>query len=238
MRRDEIATCTLFALTALLWLTGRGVQFGALAVQGWQTLPVFGGRVDDNVVAIAMASLLFMIPSRDRRGERLLEWRHTAEVPWGILLLFGGGFALATGFGASGLSAWASSLFLALEGTPPLLIVLVVCVSLATLSEFASNTATAQIALPIHAPAAVSLAIDPRLLMVPATLAASCSFMMPVGTPPTAIVFGTGYVRMRDLVRVGIWLNVVGIALVVSVFWLLAGPVLGLSDGLPAWATP
>jgi sodium-dependent dicarboxylate transporter 2/3/5 len=239
VRRDELLAGGLFGLTALLWVTGKGLDLGAVHIPGWQDLPFLEGRVNDNVVAVAMASLLFMLPSRNRSHERLLEWHHTREVPWGILLLFGGGFALATGFETSGLSAWAAGLFLTLEGAPLPMVLTVVCVALVLLSEFASNTATAQIALPILATAAVSLQVDPRLLMIPATLSASCAFMMPVGTPPTSIVYGSGYLRVRDMVKLGIWFNLLGLVLVIALFWLLAGPVFGIEwGGLPAWAAP
>jgi sodium-dependent dicarboxylate transporter 2/3/5 len=239
VRRDELLAGGLFAATALLWLTGKGLDLGAVHVPGWQSLPWLAGRVDDNVVAVAMASLLFVLPSADRPHERLLEWHHTREVPWGILLLFGGGFALATGFQSSGLSHWAAGLFLGLAGAPLPVVVLVACVALVLLSEFASNTATAQIALPILATAAVGLAVDPRLLMIPATLSASCAFMMPVGTPPTSIVYASGYVRVRDMVKLGVWFDLLGLVLVLGLFWLLAGPVFGIRwTGLPQWAAP
>ncbi len=237
VRRDEWITGALFALTALLWVTGQGLDLGGLHVPGWQNLPALGGRIDDSVVAVAMACLLFVLPSGDRPGESLLEWEHAREVPWGILLLFGGGFALASGLSASGLSAWASGLFLGLTGAPPLLVLLVACVGLVLLSEFASNTATAQIALPILASAAVSLHMDPRALMIPATLSGSCAFMMPVGTPPTSIVFGSGYVSMRDMLRAGLCFNVLGLILVIGAFELIGRPLLGIEPGvLPAWA--
>jgi sodium-dependent dicarboxylate transporter 2/3/5 len=239
VRRDERWAGALFAATALLWVSGKGLDLGPLAIPGWQSLPFLARRVDDNVVAVAMASLLFMLPSQDRPHERLLEWHHTREVPWGILLLFGGGFALATGFQSSGLSAWAAGLFLGLADAPLPVVLTVVCVALVLLSEFASNTATAQIALPILASAAVSLAVDPRLLMIPATLSASCAFMMPVGTPPSSIVYASGYLRVRDMVRLGVWFNVLGLVLVIVLFRLLAGPVFGIEpSGLPAWAVP
>jgi solute carrier family 13 (sodium-dependent dicarboxylate transporter), member 2/3/5 len=239
--RDELLAGGLFVAAAGLWVTGKGLQFGSFLLPGWQAWAPLGGRVDDHVVAIGLAVLLFVLPSARRPGERLLEWEATTRVPWGILLLFGGGFALATGFESSGLSAWASSLFSALEGSPPLVVLAVSCAALVLLSEFASNTATAQIALPILAAAAVSLRMDPRALMIPATLSASCAFMLPVGTPPSAIVFGSGYLSMKDMLRAGLLFNLLGLALVIGVFWLLAGPVLGLSlqpGTLPAWAAP
>ena len=188
-------------------------------------------------VAIALASLLFVLPSAERRGETLLEWEHTRQVPWGILLLFGGGFALATGFEASGLSSWAASLFLGLSGSAPLLVVAVVCVIVVAVSEFASNTATAQIAMPILKSAALALAVDPRLLMIPATFASSCGFALPVGTPPSAIVFASGYVPMRSMVRAGLVLDLLGIALIILFTWLLAGPAFGIDPAtMPGWA--
>jgi len=239
--RDELLASALFLAAALLWVTGKGLQFGSLSVPGWQAWAPLGGRVDDPVVAIGLAILLFALPSARRPGGRLLEWDITAQVPWGILLLFGGGFALATGFESSGLSAWASGLFAALDGSPPLVVLLVSCAALVVLSEFASNTATAQIALPILAAAAVSLSMDPRALMIPATLSASCAFMLPVGTPPSAIIFGSGYVSMKDMLRAGLVFNLLGLVLVIGVFWLLAGPALGISlqpGTLPPWALP
>jgi len=238
LRRDEVLASALFGITALLWITGRDLDLGAFTLPGWQSSALFAGRVDDNVVAIAMAIVLFLLPSRDRPGRRLLEWSDTAEVPWGILLLFGGGFALAAGFQTSGLSAWAGGLFTQLEGAPPLVLALVACLSLTLLSEFASNTATAQIALPILASVAVTLAVDPRALMIPATLTASCAFMMPVGTPPASIVYATGWVPIRSMIRAGIWLNLAGLILVLGLFGLIA-PLLGIdlsAGSLPAWA--
>ena len=236
VRRDELVAGGLFLAAALLWITGKSLDLGALRLSGWQER--FGGRVDDPVVAIALASLLFVLPSADRRGQTLLEWEHTREVPWGILLLFGGGFALASGFEASGLSSWAAGLFLGLSGSAPLLVVAVVCAIVVLVSEFASNTATAQIAMPILKSAALALAIDPRLLMLPATFAASCGFALPVGTPPSAIVFASGYVPMRAMVRTGLVLDVLGIALILLFTWLLAGPAFGIDPAvMPAWAT-
>jgi len=160
-------------------------------------------------------------------------------MPWGMLLLFGGGFALADGFGVSGLSLWMGGHFSALEGAPPLLVILLVCMALTFLTELTSNTATTEMALPILGAAAVAMNTDPRALMIPATLSASCAFMMPVASPTQAIVFGSGWVPIRQMVRAGIWFNLLGIALVTLVFWVLCGPVAGIVPGsVPAWVTP
>jgi len=238
LRRDEVWSSAIFGATALLWITRKGFDFGAVSIPGWQALPfVPTGMIDDATVAIAMAILLFCLPSKDRSGERLLEWRMAKEVPWGMLLLFGGGFALAEGFGASGLSTWVAGHFEALRGAPPLVIISVVCIVLTFLTELTSNTATTQMVLPILASAAVALEMDPRALMIPATLSASCAFMMPVASPTQAVVFGSGLVPIRSMMRVGFWFNLLGVILVVVFFALFAGPILGIDPGtLPDWA--
>ncbi len=236
-RRDESWTAAVFVATALLWMTGATMEFGDLHITGWREALGVDGFVDDAVVAVAMALTLFLLPSKDRPGERLLEWRFTHEVPWGLLLLFGGGFALASGFAASGLSTWAGSLFVVLEDAHPLVIVTLVCLLLTGLTELTSNIATTEMVLPVLAAAAPAIGIDPRALMIPATLSASCAFMMPVATPPAAIVFGTGKIPIRAMIRAGIWFNLLGVVLVVGTVWLIGGPVLGLVlDGLPEWA--
>ncbi len=236
--RDELVTSSVFAVTAVLWMTRQGFTFGELVIPGWNALLGFEkGYVDDAVVAVAMALLLFLIPSKQRDGEALLTWEHAHDVPWGMLLLFGGGFALAAGFKVSGLSGWVGEQFAALEGVPTMGVIIVVCVVLTFLTELTSNTATTELVLPVLAAAGVALDTDPRALMIPATLSASCAFMMPVASPTQAIVFGSGYVPIRDMVRAGIWFNVIGVALVTFGFWLLAGPVMGIDFAVrPAWA--
>lgn len=248
LRRDEVLTAMVFGLTALLWMTRKDLELGIVTIPGWGQLTPWGveqvsgvgkrvAYVDDAVVAIAMAVLLFLIPSKDRKGERLLEWDVARDVPWGMLLLFGGGFALAAGFKSSGLSAWLGGQFAGLEGWHPLIVMVVVCVVLTFLTELTSNTATTEMVLPILASAGVALGTDPRYLMIPATLSASCAFMMPVASPTQAIVFGSGWVPIRDMIRAGIWFNIVGVILVATVFALLSGSVMGIDPGLlPAWA--
>jgi sodium-dependent dicarboxylate transporter 2/3/5 len=238
VRRDERVAATVFALTALLWMTRKDVAIGTLTLPGWGGL-LAKGHVDDATVAVTMAVALFLVPSRDRPGERMLEWRHAKELPWGMLLLFGGGFALAAGFRSSGLSLWMGEQFTALEGMPPWIVMVVVCVVLTFLTELTSNTATTEMVLPILAAAGVALGTDPRYLMIPATLSASCAFMMPVASPTQAIVFGSGWVPIKDMVRAGIWFNILGVILVAIFFMLLAGPAMGIDPAVqPVWAKP
>ena len=238
IRRDEWIAGIVFAITALLWMTRKDVHVGDWTLPGWSTLPFLTpAYLDDAVVAIAAALVLFLVPSAERPGRHLLEWEDAREVPWGMLLLFGGGFALAAGFRSSGLSAWMGMQFQDLQGVSPVLVMALVCVVLTFLTELTSNTATTEMVLPILAAAGVTLGIDPRYLMIPATLSASCAFMMPVASPTQAIVFGSGYVPIRDMVRAGIWFNLLGILLVTLFFALLAGPLLGIDPAhLPAWA--
>jgi sodium-dependent dicarboxylate transporter 2/3/5 len=226
-----------FLLLAGLWLSREGLTIGSLAVPGWSRLLENPAFVDDGTVAIGMALLLFLIPSRNQAGTRIMDWRTSRRLPWGIVLLFGGGFALAQGFIDSGLSNWLGLQLEGLSGFPPWLLVLAVCLLVTFLTELTSNTATTQMVLPIVAAVAVAMRVNPLLLMVPATLSASCAFMLPVATPPNAIIFGTDMVRSRQMAQVGLVLNLCGAALITACIYTLGRLVLGIDIGaLPAWA--
>ncbi len=228
VRRDEWLTGGVFAITALLWVTGADLRWGeSFTLPGWRSrlgLEDFG----DGGVAIAGAIVLFLIPSSERRGDALMNWETARDVPWGLLLLFGGGFSLAMGFRSSGLSEEIASALVGLEGTSPTLLVLIVNVVLTALTELTSNTATTSLVLPILADAAPALGVSPLLLMIPATLSASCAFMMPVASPTQAVVFGSGHVTIRDMVRCGFWFNIVGVVLVTLVFFIIGVPLFGI----------
>lgn len=228
LTRDEAISGAVFGITALLWITGSDLQLGAsFRLPGWRSLlrvPELG----DAAVAVAAGVSLFLIPSRGRPGEALMDWKATRDLPWGMLLLFGGGFALAGGFQSSGLSAIIGTGLAGLGGLPPVALVVVVCLVLTFLTELTSNTAMTTLMLPILAQASVELSLDPRLLMIPATLSASCAFMMPVASPTQAIVFGSGHVTIRQMVRAGIWFNLLGIAVVTLAFFLFGVPTLGI----------
>ncbi len=237
MRRDEWLAGAVFGLTALAWITGSDLKLGEdFVVPGWRSawdLP----QVKDEAIAIGGAILLFLVPSKDREGESLLTWDKALKLPWGILLLFGGGFALAGGFASSGLSEMVGGQLAGLAGMPVVPLVILVCLLLTFLTEITSNTATTNLILPILAQAGVSMGIDPRILMIPATFSASCAFMMPVASPTQAIVFGSGYVPIRQMIRAGIWFNLLGILLVTVMFFLLGEFVLGIDwSAAPEWA--
>lgn len=237
MRTDEMVSVGVFGLAALLWITGSELSIGSgFHFVGWRKALGLQ-EADDAVVAITCAVLLFLIPSRDRKGEMLMTWEKTAEVPWGILLLFGGGFAMAGGFAASGLSVMVGEVFTGAAIQSPFLLMLLVCFVLILLTEIASNTAVTQLTMPILANAAVAMGVDPRMIMIPGTLAASCGFMMPVATPTHAIVYGTGFVKMRQMVLAGLWFDLISLFLIPIIFLLVAKVALGIDLGtLPVWA--
>lgn len=227
VRRDEWITVAIFGAAAALWVSGGDLRLGSWVIPGWRSALGLE-KVGDASVAVAAACFLFVIPSTSHPGETLLTWKQTAAVPWGLLLLFGGGFALATGFQLSGLSESIGEGMTRLHDLHPVLLVFVVCVVITFLTEVTSNTATTTLILPILAETAQALNLDPLILMIPATLSASCAFMMPVASPTQAIVFGSGYVTIRQMVRAGIGFNLLGVVLVTTLFLILANPVFGI----------
>ena len=228
VKQDEWVAGIIFGIAVLLWLTGSDLTISeTFTIRGWRTifnLPM----VNDSAVAIGTAVLLFMIPSQERKTEMMLKWDHIKNLPWGILLLFGGGFALAGGFENSGLSTVIGKAFNNVNINSPLFLIIIVCLVLTMLTEFTSNTATTNLVLPILAKASIVLGVDPRILMIPATLSASCAFMMPVASPTQAIIFGSGRVPIKEMVRAGILFNLLGVVVVSAVFYLLANFVFGI----------
>jgi sodium-dependent dicarboxylate transporter 2/3/5 len=238
MSRGERIVLVVFCLTALAWIFRADLQIGAFTIPGWSRLLPDATYVNDGTVAIFFAVLLFVLPVDRKNGEYALDWEWAQRIPWGVLLLFGGGFAIAQGFSDTGLVEWAGGHLDVLSGAPLLVILIVLCVAVTFLTEFTSNTALATIMLPILAVTATQgLHVHPLVLLVPATLSASMAFMMPVATPPNALVFGSGYVTVPQMARAGIVLNLVGVVLVVLLTYFVVIPMLNITPGiLPAWA--
>ena len=210
MSRQERRVLTVFAVVVAAWLFRGLLHIKALA------------EVTDSSVAITGALLLFMIPADWRKGEFLLDWQTAVRIPWDIIILFGGGFALAGGFGASGLTGWLGNQLSFLHGVGVVTTTLCVVVLVIFLTEVTSNTATASLMLPIMGGFALAADIPPLALMAGAALAASFAFMLPVATPPNAIVFGSRQVTIPQMVRAGWWMNLFGtllITLFVSAFY-------------------
>lgn len=251
MAAAEKRMLAIFATTALLWVFREPLVFGAEPLlPGWQQLyagflsrvlkqpelqqaMAASGAVSDATIAVLMAVLMFAIPSGTRTLDGkvipLMDWPTANRLPWDMILLFGGGFALAAGFDRSGLSEWlAEQLREGLQDQPAPLVVATVCLVLVLLTELTSNVATVNAVMPALLVLAKPLGMDPRMLLVPAALATSASFMLPVGTPPNAIVFGSGRIPAAQMARHGMLLNLIGVPLLTAATWLIIRPVLGI----------
>ena len=247
MSPGERKVAVVFVVTALLWIFRKPIELGFATIPGWSPLYGLPDLWTDATIAIGMAITLFVLPSELKSFSLLEGWRKnfvldwkTAQkgVPWGILLLFGGGFAMAHGFTTTGLSQWVGGHLRFLEGAPILLVVVAVCLMMTFLTELTSNTATTMLMMPILAVAAIDLGQHPFLLMLPATISASCAFMLPVATPPNAIVFGSGMVSIPRMARTGVYLNFVGVVVITLVVVFIATQVFGIEFGvIPEWAT-
>jgi len=236
MHRGEKAVLTVFCLTALGWILRRPINLGFCTTWG---LSDWFPLIDDSTVAMVMGCLLFLLPGEKGAGRRfLMDWKSAREgMPWGILILFGGGFALARGMEVTGLALWLGERLEWLQNVPVWLMILCTCLMLTFLTEITSNTATTTMLIPVLAAAAVAMGTHPFLLMIPATISASCAFMLPVATPPNAIVFGSGWVRIPQMARIGLWLNLIGAVLVTLLVYTLGLVVFNIDPGvIPDWA--
>ena len=202
---DEKRVFTVFVLTAIAWMT-RGQPFG-----GWSTWLDLKGANDASVALVAVVCM-FLIPNG--KGERLLDWETAAKIPWGMLILFGGGIAIAKAFVVSGLSAALGNALVSITTWHIIFIIGVICLTITFLTEMTSNTATTALMMPILAAGAVAAGIEPALLMVPAAMSASCAFMLPVATAPNTIVFSTGRFTTMKMVREGLVLNFIGLTVI------------------------
>ena len=244
MTRPERRMAGVFGTTALLWVFRADLSFGAFTVPGWSRLfygaaaqdPAWYGAhkndISDATVAVLMAVAMFLIPSGARGASRadsgethgadrafLMDWRTAVKLPWEVLLLLGGGFCLATGFKESGLDeVLGGAIAPLLEDRPAWFVTAATALAVSLLTEVTSNTATTAVLLPVLAAAGVAAGLDPMAVMLPATLAASAAFMMPVATPPNAVVFATRRIPMPAMARAGVWLNLATVVLITLVF--------------------
>jgi solute carrier family 13 (sodium-dependent dicarboxylate transporter), member 2/3/5 len=217
---EEKWVFAIFISCILLWFTRADIDFGTFKFKGWNhifTVPKF---VDDAFVALLAAMILFLVPSKLNKGEALLIWDDAKKLRYDIILMFGSGFALAYGFEVSGLSSWLAGSLHVLEGVHPLLLILGICIVVTIISEFASNIASIQLAIPVMIALQKDLEVPPLLLMMPATFAASLGFMLPVATAANTIVFGTKEIQIKDMLRVGIVLDAIGILVITFMCYL------------------
>lgn len=205
---EEKTVFLVFLLTAFAWIT-----------RSFFIKRLFPG-IDDTIIAVFFAVFLFILPSK-KKGVKIMTWEDTIKLPWGIVLLFGGGMALALGFESSGLAVWIGGQMTSLGALPLILLLLILIASVNFLTEITSNLATTAMLLPVLVSLASALGVHPYLLLVGATLAASCAFMLPVATPPNAVVFGSGYLKIEDMVKKGFWMNIISIILLTLIVYFI-----------------
>ncbi len=210
MKHEEKMVLTVFSIVALGWIT-RSLFLDEI-------IPA----LNDPMIAIIGASLLFILPSDIRRGVFLLDWDSAVKIPWGILLLFGGGIAIATSFSESGLTGWLGDQLAILQHIPPLIVIFGIFALVVFLSNITSNTGTVSMILPVMIAMAGTMAVHPLGFMIVATSAASFAFILPVATPPNAVIFGSGYVSIEQMARAGLWITLITILLLplILYFWL------------------
>ena len=201
MSYEEKMVGVVFGLAAFCWIS-----------RTYLLQPIIPG-IDDTIIAIFFAIVLFLIPAKNKKGV-LIRWEEAVQIPWGIIILFGGGMALAKAFDSSGLALWLGNQMTLLQGVSLLLLILLLVTAVNFLTEITSNLATTAMLMPVLAPMALKVDVHPFALMVGAAVAASCAFMLPVATPPNAVVFGSGYLRIPDMVQKGIWMNLISILIV------------------------
>ncbi|HAA15666.1 MAG TPA: anion transporter [Cytophagales bacterium] len=209
VKREEKVILVVFGLIASAWIGGRYIR------------EFIAPGLHDTAIAIAGATVLFLWPSRSDSSGRLMTWEDTLKLPWSVLILFGGGLSIARGFTTSGLAAWIGNQLATLETWPLFLIILVIVALVNFLTEVTSNVATASMILPILAALATTIGVHPFTLMVGATFAASCAFMLPVATAPNAVIFGSGELRIPDMVRAGFLLNLFSVVIISLVVYFL-----------------
>jgi sodium-dependent dicarboxylate transporter 2/3/5 len=230
--RGQRRVMIAFAIAAGLWILQKYPPLpeswfesaGLTPAGGWTGLLLLltGGRIDATgsgpaTVAALVVVALFAIPDGDRKGGRLLDWEHARTIPWGVLLLFGGGIALADAFRETGLSAILAAQLALLGDVPVPLLVLAVCLATTFLTEVTSNTALTALLMPILGSTALAIGVDPAILMAPAAMSASCAFMLPVATAPNAAIYGTDEVTIERMAREGFVLNLIGVAIISTV---------------------
>lgn len=246
MKKSEMRVLVIFGLTVLLWIFRQPIDLEIFIIPGWSAVLPSRMMLSDATVAVAMAIILFIIPAGERgagssseppRRAFLMDWKTALKLPWGILILFGGGFAVAGGFRESGLDILIGQSIKSYLDIHPLLLIGIICLLVTFLTELTSNTATTAALLPVMMGTALALKLNPLLLMIPATISASCAFMLPVATPPNAIVFGSGHVPMSKMVKGGIILNLVGVFIITMIVYFFVLPAWGASASIPPWAS-
>lgn len=223
-KREEKLTGVIFILMALLWFFRADIAFGDFTIPGWSYIFPQAEFISDGTIAIFIGVILFLIPTKNtKKDSHLLTWRDTIQLPWEIILLFGGGFAIASGMKVSGLSTWCGQQLDFLGNMHPLLVLILIVGLITFLGEISSNTAMVETFLPVLAGLAISTGNNPLYFMIPATLGASMGFMLPIATPPNAIIYSTKKIQMKQMMRTGFLLNIISITIIALYAYFLGG---------------
>lgn len=221
-------------LTVFAWVFKEAIYIGEFHIYGWTEVLGVSDHIHDGTIAMASAILLFIIPAN--RDRKLLNWEEARQVPWGVVIIVGGGYAVANGFDATGLANWLGGQLTFVSNFSFFTILIVVIAFVLTFTEFNSNTASANILLPILASTALAANMNPLLFMIPATVVCSCAFMMPAATGPNTVVFASNRVSVPEMIKCGFWLNLIILLILPLIFYFVIIPWLGIELELPAWA--
>lgn len=224
----------VFLLAVVGWVFREGFVFDQTVVPGWSQLLGVNEYVQDSTVGMFCALLLFMLPAGN--SKRLLDWKSAGQIPWGVGVIVGGGYAMASSFKSTGLATWIGGQLAFVSLYPTLIVLIIVVGAVLLFTEMNSNTATANIFLPVLASMAVAGSINPMLLMIPATFACSFVFIMPAGTGPNTVIFASNRITVPDMAKSGVWLKLISMILLPLVLYVLIIYVLGIDLALPAWA--
>lgn len=234
---EEKVVFVLFILLAVLWISRTGISSENFNIPGWENFFQTPAFINDGTTAIFIAILLFIWPSKNKKGERIMNWETANRLPWNIVILFGGGFALARGFEVSGLALWFGEQLTWGAGIPSIIFVLAIVTMMSFLTELTSNVASTQMLLPVFAATAVATGDNPLLFMIPATMASSLAFMLPTATPPNAIIFGTGKIKIDRMIRTGFALNIIGIIAITLFTYIFIDQIFDIEiNVVPPWA--
>ena len=225
MDRGQKITIIVFITTVVIWITRPLLQSFSITINQQQIQPLH--QLSDPGIAMIAAMLLFIIPVNFKQRIFVLDWPTAKKLPWGIFILFGGGLTLAKAIKTNGVAEYIASQAIFLQNIPEVLFVLIICASVIFLTELTSNTATTATLVPILTGIAIGAGMHPYLLIFPATLAASFAFMMPIATPPNAIVFGSGHITIPEMCKAGLWLNIIGVVMITMFTYFVIKPVIG-----------
>lgn len=234
MSAGEKRVLVIFILTSLAWIFREEIVIDSFIIPGWSGILGLSKFAHDSTVGMIAAMLLFMTPSGN--GSRLLTWKAAGQIPWGVGVIVGGGYAMASSFKVTGLADWIGNQLAFISSYPMFLVLVIVVSCILLFTEMNSNTATANIFLPILASIAVAGSTNPLLLMIPATFACSFVFIMPAGTGPNTVIFGSNHVSVPEMARAGIWLKLFSMVFLPVILYILIRLVWGMEKALPSWA--